>query len=70
MKITECNQPNSKRPAMVFDSKEEVVTAFKKEFHMIKKKNISNCISRKSRNEECRNEECDISQYCYIKQSI
>tara|TARA_R110000803_G_scaffold162593_1_gene226230 strand:- start:1201 stop:1401 length:201 start_codon:yes stop_codon:yes gene_type:complete len=26
MKITECNQPNSKRPAMVFDSKEEVVT--------------------------------------------
>lgn len=22
----ECNQPNSKRPAMVFDSKEEVVT--------------------------------------------
>lgn len=25
MKITECNQPNSKRPAMAFDSKEEVV---------------------------------------------
>jgi len=26
MTITECEQPNSKRPAMVFDSKEEVVT--------------------------------------------
>ena len=26
MKILECDQPNSKRPAMVFDSKEEVVT--------------------------------------------
>ena len=40
MTIAECDQPNSKRPAMVFDSKEEVVTIVTCLKEMLKKNDL------------------------------